>query len=90
MLSAHSKRLAGTALFLLMTFRTNSCYDRWYEGRKIWGAMGIHCLDVARVARGWLAKRDPQLAARILRLLVAYSTVFKYQLRGEVEVCGRR
>jgi hypothetical protein len=69
-----------------MTFRTNSCYDHWWEGRKMFGSMGIHCLDVARVARGWLAKRDPQLAARILRLLIAYSAVFKSQLRDEVKV----
>jgi hypothetical protein len=23
-----------TTLFLLLAFRTNSCYDRWWEGRK--------------------------------------------------------
>ena len=26
----------GLALFLLLSFRTNSCYERWWEGRKLW------------------------------------------------------
>jgi ion channel-forming bestrophin family protein len=29
--------LLGLILSLLMVFRTNSAYDRWWEGRKLWG-----------------------------------------------------
>lgn len=29
----------GFAVSLLVGFRTNSAYDRWWEGRKIWGAI---------------------------------------------------
>ena len=29
----------GTALSILLGFRTNSAYDRWWEARKIWGAI---------------------------------------------------
>lgn len=35
--SAHS--LIGFVLGLLLVFRTNSAYDRWWEGRKHWGAL---------------------------------------------------
>jgi hypothetical protein len=28
--------LIGIALFFLQTFRTNSAYTRWYEGRTLW------------------------------------------------------
>jgi len=31
--------LVGTALSLLLVFRTNSAYDRWWEGRKLWGSL---------------------------------------------------
>jgi putative membrane protein len=31
--------LLGFVLALLLVFRTNSAYDRWWEGRKQWGAM---------------------------------------------------
>jgi len=27
----------GIALSILMVFRTNTAYDRWWEGRKQWG-----------------------------------------------------
>jgi len=31
--------LVGLALSLLLVFRTNSAYDRWWEGRKLWGSL---------------------------------------------------
>ena len=31
--------LRGTAISVLLGFRTNSAYDRWWEARKIWGAI---------------------------------------------------
>jgi putative membrane protein len=31
--------IVGTALSLLLGFRTNSAYDRWWEARKVWGAI---------------------------------------------------
>jgi hypothetical protein len=52
--------------------------------------MSDHCLDVARVAQGWLARRDAALACRILRLLIVYSEVFKRPLRQEMEVSSSR
>ena len=36
-ISIHS--LVGFVLGLLLVFRTNSAYDRWWEGRKHWGAL---------------------------------------------------
>src|SRR6185369_13659824 len=35
--SAHS--LLGIVLGLFLVFRTNSAYDRWWEGRKLWGGL---------------------------------------------------
>ena len=29
--------LVGFVLSMLLVFRTNSAYDRWWEGRKLWG-----------------------------------------------------
>jgi putative membrane protein len=31
--------LVGFVLSLLLVFRTNTAYERWWEGRKIWGAI---------------------------------------------------
>ena len=49
--------LLGFALSLLLVFRTNTAYDRWWEGRKHWGGAGKQqpqsrhknkCADTAR------------------------------------------
>ena len=32
-------QLLGFVLSLLLLFRTNTAYDRWWEGRRLWGAM---------------------------------------------------
>ncbi len=31
--------VVGAALGIFVSFRTNSAYDRWWEGRKLWGRM---------------------------------------------------
>ncbi len=31
--------LLGFAISMLLVFRTNTAYDRWWEGRKMWGAL---------------------------------------------------
>ena len=44
--------LQGLALFLLLAFRTNSSYDRWWEGRKLWDAINTKVQDMTRMAMG--------------------------------------
>ena len=36
-LAFHS--ILGIILGLFLVFRTNTAYDRWWEGRKLWGAL---------------------------------------------------
>ena len=33
--------LLGIILSLVLAFRTNTAYDRWWEGRKLWGPSSI-------------------------------------------------
>ena len=37
----------GVVLSILLVFRTNSAYDKWWEGRKQWGALVNHCRNLA-------------------------------------------
>lgn len=39
--------LLGIVLSILLVFRTNTAYDRWWEGRKQWGALVNHCRNLA-------------------------------------------
>jgi hypothetical protein len=48
--------LVGIALFFLQTFRTNAAYDRWWEGRVIWGVLAMHLINVATEVSGVQAR----------------------------------
>ncbi len=37
--AANSSLFAGIILSMLLVFRTNSAYDRWWEGRRAWGQL---------------------------------------------------
>lgn len=39
--------LLGVVLGLFLVFRTNTAYDRWWEGRKQWGALVNCCRNIA-------------------------------------------
>lgn len=42
--------LIGISLSIFMSFRNSACYERWWEGRKLWGALIIACRSFARLA----------------------------------------
>jgi putative membrane protein len=75
--------LVGVALGLLLVFRTNSSYDRFWEGRKLWGGIVNETRNLARASGVFLRERDPEL----YRTLVRWTAVFPYAaasvLRGE-------
>ncbi len=41
-------QLVGLALSIFLGFRNNACYDRWWEARKLWGALVNTSRDLAR------------------------------------------
>ncbi len=47
-ISAIPFTLIGIALSIFMSFRNNACYDRWWEGRKLWGSLVIAIRSLAR------------------------------------------
>lgn len=47
-ISAIPFTLIGIALSIFMSFRNSACYDRWWEGRKLWGGLIVACRSLAR------------------------------------------
>jgi putative membrane protein len=66
--------LVGTALSLLLVFRTNSSYDRFWEGRKLWGGVVNETRNLLRAA----AMNIPSL--ELLRRLAAWTAVYPFAL----------
>ncbi|HXG11582.1 MAG TPA: bestrophin family ion channel [Gemmataceae bacterium] len=77
----HGHTLVGFALGLLLVFRTQSSYDRFWEGRKQWGAIVNETRNLARLASVLLADA-PALLARLLQWTVAFPYAVMHQLRG--------
>jgi putative membrane protein len=66
--------LVGVVVGLLLVFRTNSSYDRYWEGRRQWGAIINESRNLARATRAYLAPSAPDLADQIL----AWAAAFPY------------
>ncbi|MCP6758060.1 MAG: hypothetical protein NHB32_04640 [Fischerella sp. CENA71] len=78
--------IPSIVLGLLLVFRTNTAYERFWEGRKSWGSIVNTVRNLARQI--WVstqekspADREQKIAA--LYLLVAFAVATKLHLRGE-------
>jgi putative membrane protein len=77
--------LIGVALGLLLVFRTNASYDRYWEGRKLLGAMVNRTRDLARQAAAFVTDADRSTTAAladITRYLSAFYLLSMQTLRG--------
>jgi putative membrane protein len=50
--------LLGIVLGLFLVFRTNTAYDRWWEGRKLWGSMVNNTRNFALKLNAFLENDD--------------------------------
>jgi ion channel-forming bestrophin family protein len=74
--------LIGAALALLLVFRTNASYDRFWEGRKLVGMMGNRLRDLARQFAS-IVPAEADERARLGRYLSAFYRLSVQALRAE-------
>ncbi|MBA4239727.1 MAG: hypothetical protein C0448_03305 [Sphingobacteriaceae bacterium] len=73
--------ILGFVLSMLLVFRTNSAYDRWWEGRKIWGSVVNNSRNLALKLSAMLVhEKDKQ---EIKLLISNYVFAFKNHLRSK-------
>ncbi|MCP3735005.1 hypothetical protein M9979_09000 [Sphingomonas sp. RP10(2022)] len=76
--------LFGTVLALLIGFRDNSAYQRWWEGRVLWGAMINASRSLSREARNFLPVGEAHdLRRTIVLRQIAYVNALRCQLRRQ-------
>lgn len=76
--------LIGPALSLLLVFRTNASYDRFWEGRKLWGSIVNDCRNIARQSRIAFALH-PKTHLEFLSWLQLFPLLAMRKLRGETD-----
>lgn len=74
--------LAGAALGLLMVLRTNAGYERWWEGRKLWGSI-INASRSLAIAASAYGPDDPAWRAGVARRIAVFAHVARRSLRGQ-------
>ncbi|KAJ3201811.1 hypothetical protein HDU82_007865 [Entophlyctis luteolus] len=78
--------LLGTYISLLVAFRLNTAYDRFWEGRKTWSNMQTQIRQLARLIWVYVPVHtdgDLERKRAAMHLLTAFATATKHELRGE-------
>lgn len=75
--------LLGFVLSLLLVFRTNTAYDRWWEGRKLWGALVNNSRNLAIKLNALLKHDDESNRKFFARTIPLFATVLKEHLALE-------
>src|SRR5262245_20356790 len=77
--------LLGVILSIILVFRTNSAYDRWWEGRKQWGALVNQSRNLAIQLDALLPSDDRDSRQSFARLIADFALCLSGHLRGEID-----
>lgn len=77
--------LVGVALGLLLVIRTNASYDRFWEGRRMWGSIINESRNLARAAGAFL-RGQPALLSALTNWTIAFAYSSMHALRGTKEI----
>jgi len=72
--------MLGFVISLLLVFRTNTAYDRWWEGRKLWGALVNNSRNLAMKLSVMLDESEKPFFRRII---ADYAAVLNIHLKDK-------
>lgn len=76
--------ILGTAISLLLGFRTNAAYNRWWEARQVWGAIVNDSRTLIRQANGFINpdyQDKKEAILKLSKLQIAWSYALSNGLR---------
>ncbi|MEP2772598.1 MAG: bestrophin family protein [Fulvivirga sp.] len=78
--------LLGIVLGLFLVFRVNSAYDRWWEGRRLWGLLVNNTRNLAAKLSSFLSEDDRENRNYFAQMIPNYVTAVKEHLRDGVDL----
>jgi len=75
--------LLGFAISMLLVFRTNTAYDRWWEGRKLWGSLVNNSRNLAMKLSVILTEDDHEQRSFFRKIIPAFAFALHHHLRKE-------
>jgi ion channel-forming bestrophin family protein len=73
--------LLGFVISLLLVFRTNTAYERWWEGRKLWGGL-VNCSRNLALKINAILHDHPEDQAFLKSLIIHFPFALKNHLRN--------
>lgn len=74
--------MLGFVISLLLVFRTNTAYERWWEGRKLWGALTNNSRNLAMKINALIPNELVEERAFFKAMIIEYAFALKRHLRG--------
>lgn len=74
--------LLGTAISILLSFKMNQSYDRWWEARKVWGAIVNDSRSFIIQLQSFLPVNENDTIKRFAYRQIAWNYVLGRSLRG--------
>ena len=78
--------LLGIVLGLFLVFRTNSAYDRWWEGRKLWGNLVNNARNLAYKINAFVSRDDHQTRDYFSKMIQNFVVAVREQVRQGVNI----
>ncbi len=82
--AAGAVAFTGMLLGLLLVFRTNAAYDRWWEGRKLWGQLVNDSRNICLKVNALVDVKDEEEKIRFGNLVISFAFALKHHLRGTI------
>ena len=76
--------LLSFVISMLLVFRTNTAYDRWWEGRKLWGGLVNSSRNLAIKLNSVLDPLDESNRKFFRRIIPLYASSLHHHLRQEI------
>lgn len=74
--------MLGFVISLLLVFRTNTAYDRWWEGRRLFGSLVNNSRNLAMKLNALLPENDVENREIYRQIIIEYAFAMKRHLRG--------
>ncbi|RYY12039.1 MAG: hypothetical protein EOO04_34205 [Chitinophagaceae bacterium] len=75
--------LLSFAISMLLVFRTNTAYDRWWEGRKLWGSLVNSSRNIALKLNAILDISDQSNRKFFRKSIAMYASALSHHLASE-------
>ncbi len=77
--------MLGIVLGLLLVFRTNTAYDRWWEGRKLLSKLGYNMKNLSIKINSYLSPEDQENRKFFFTMMVNHAFSLKDSLRDKIQ-----